>query len=201
MASVRLFTPEAILSYPNLFVARPGQDGGEPKFSCTLVFDEKAQKTKEFAAMKAPLRADFFGDTLVGPTLLQWGTDEQKREFLPNIMNGTTRWCQGFSEPNSGSDLASVGTRAVRTDTGWRLHAGPLMRRYLDGYLPMQAKLSFGWPKGLLALARERLADPAIAPRPADIAWARDVFRDLLKIRASTPLLRLACTAQRATAP
>jgi pullulanase-type alpha-1,6-glucosidase len=46
------------------------------------------------------------------------------------------------------------------------------------------------------ALARERLADPSIAPRPADIAWARDVFRDLLKIRASTPLLRLSSAAE-----
>ena len=74
---------------------------------------------EEFASVKAPLRADFFGDTLVGPTLLQWGTDEQKREFLPNIMNGTTRWCQGFSEPNSGSDLASLKTTAVLDGDEW----------------------------------------------------------------------------------
>ncbi|MBJ7363162.1 MAG: acyl-CoA dehydrogenase family protein [Ilumatobacteraceae bacterium] len=75
--------------------------------------------SEEFAAMKAPLRADFFGDTLVGPTLLQWGSEEQKKEFLPNIMNGTTRWCQGFSEPNSGSDLASLKTSAVLDGDEW----------------------------------------------------------------------------------
>ena len=74
---------------------------------------------EEFAAKKAPLRADFFGDTLVGPTLLQWGTEEQKKEFLPNIMNGRTRWCQGFSEPNSGSDLASLKTSAVLDGDEW----------------------------------------------------------------------------------
>jgi alkylation response protein AidB-like acyl-CoA dehydrogenase len=75
--------------------------------------------SEEFARAKAPLRADFFGDTLVGPTILQWGTEEQKKEFLPNIMNGTTRWCQGFSEPNSGSDLASLKTAAVLDGDEW----------------------------------------------------------------------------------
>ena len=75
--------------------------------------------SEEFARLKAPLRADFFGDTLVGPTILQWGTEEQKREFLPRILNGTMRWCQGFSEPNSGSDLASLKTSAVLDGEEW----------------------------------------------------------------------------------
>ena len=73
--------------------------------------------SEEFARAKAPLRADFFGDTLVGPTILQWGTEEQKKYFLPRILNGTMRWCQGFSEPDSGSDLASLKTSAV--PSGW----------------------------------------------------------------------------------
>ncbi|MEY2401087.1 MAG: hypothetical protein QOJ08_1198, partial [Ilumatobacteraceae bacterium] len=74
---------------------------------------------EEFARVKAPMRADFFGDTLVGPTLLQWGTEEQKKEFLPRILNGSVRWCQGFSEPNSGSDLASLMTSAVLDGDDW----------------------------------------------------------------------------------
>jgi alkylation response protein AidB-like acyl-CoA dehydrogenase len=74
---------------------------------------------EEFARAKAPLRADFFGDTLVGPTLLQWGSEEQKKEFLPRIMDGTIRWCQGFSEPDSGSDLASLKTTAVLDGHEW----------------------------------------------------------------------------------
>lgn len=74
---------------------------------------------EEFARARAPMRGDFFGDTLVGPTLLQWGTEEQKQEFLPKILKGEIRWCQGFSEPNSGSDLASLKTTAVLDGNEW----------------------------------------------------------------------------------
>ena len=80
---------------------------------------ENVVLAEEFARAKAPLRADFFGDTLVGPTILQWGTEEQKKEFLPRIMKGEVRWCQGFSEPNSGSDLASLKTSAVLDGDEW----------------------------------------------------------------------------------
>ncbi len=74
---------------------------------------------EEFAKAKAPLRADFFGDTLVGPTILQWGTEAQKQEFLPKILKGQMSWCQGFSEPNSGSDLASLKTSAILDGDEW----------------------------------------------------------------------------------
>ncbi len=60
---------------------------------------------------RAPIRG--MGFTMLGPTLLEYGTEAQKRRHLPKVASGEIRWCQGYSEPGSGSDLASLSTRAV----------------------------------------------------------------------------------------
>lgn len=74
---------------------------------------EVAVLNEEFARAQVPRITRGMGEWLVGPSIIVWGTDEQKKRFLPRIIDGTDRYCQGFSEPDAGSDLASLKTRGV----------------------------------------------------------------------------------------
>ncbi|QYY33120.1 acyl-CoA dehydrogenase family protein [Cupriavidus pinatubonensis] len=69
---------------------------------------------EEYARAGGPGRMGHIGEGLIGPTLIAFGSEDQKARLLPGIRNGTTFWCQGYSEPGAGSDLANVRTRAVR---------------------------------------------------------------------------------------
>jgi alkylation response protein AidB-like acyl-CoA dehydrogenase len=68
---------------------------------------------EEMAAIKARSPLMGMGTSMIGPTLLEYGTEDQKQRHVPRIVRGEVQWCQGYSEPNAGSDLASLTTRAV----------------------------------------------------------------------------------------
>ena len=82
---------------------------------------EQVIVAEEFAKAGVPSGGgnDGFGIQMLGNTLLNWGTEEQKQHYLPRILSGEDVWCQGYSEPNAGSDLGGLGCRAVLDGDQW----------------------------------------------------------------------------------
>ncbi len=86
----------------------PKEYGGRgAKLEQSIVYGE------ELARVKAPTLVNGLGIALVGPTLMHWASEEQKKRYLPKILSAEEIWCQGYSEPNAGSDVAALQTRAV----------------------------------------------------------------------------------------
>ena len=97
-------------------VSWPKEYGGR---GATLI--EQSIFGKELARAKAPRPANVLGLVMGGPVVIAHGTEEQKERFLEPILSAEEIWCQGFSEPESGSDLASLKTKAVKDNGGWRV--------------------------------------------------------------------------------
>ena len=87
---------------------------------------------QEMERLELPPPLVGFGITMIGPTILQYGTEEQKQKYIPQIVKGEIRWCQGYSEPNAGSDLANIQTKAVIDGDDYILNGQKIWTSYGD---------------------------------------------------------------------
>ncbi|MFD3589242.1 acyl-CoA dehydrogenase family protein [Streptomyces sp. NPDC058683] len=94
-------------------------EGGYGNRTATLT--QQVVWAEEYARSAAPPRSGHIGENLLAPTLIAHGSEEQKARFLPPVAAGEELWCQGYSEPGAGSDLAGVRTAAVREADGYRI--------------------------------------------------------------------------------
>jgi alkylation response protein AidB-like acyl-CoA dehydrogenase len=133
---------------------------------------------------------DTFGIKMLGGTLLQWGTEHQKRYFLPRILSGEDRWCQGFSEPGSGSDLASLSTRAVLDGDRWMINGQKLWtsraREANRIFLLARTNASTSKTRGITFLLVD-LEQPGIEIRPIVALSGESEFNEVFFADATTP--------------
>ena len=136
--------------------------GGLSKQEAKILAEEMAK-----LHLRPPLIG--FGLSMIGPLLLQEGSDELRKEHLPNIIHGKIRWCQGYSEPGSGSDLASLQTKAVRDGDVYVLNGQKVWTSYADkaDWMFILVRTDFEAPKhnGITFLLMD-MTSPGVSVKP-----------------------------------
>jgi alkylation response protein AidB-like acyl-CoA dehydrogenase len=147
---------------------------------------------EEFAAAGVPMYTfiDVFGVEMLGPTLIAWGTEEQKRFFLPRILSGAHKWCQGFSEPGAGSDLANITTSAVLDGDDWVINGQKLWTSsaHLADWIFVLCRTSNDGPKHRgLSFLLARMDQPGIDVRPVRMMNGESEFNEVFFDDVRTP--------------
>jgi alkylation response protein AidB-like acyl-CoA dehydrogenase len=147
---------------------------------------------EELLAAGAPVGAHWIADRQSGPSLLRYGSEEQKLSILPRIAAGECFFCIGMSEPDSGSDLASVRTRAVRTEEGWRVNGAKLWttNAHLCQYMILLCRTGPVDPERRHAGLSQFLVDlsrPGIAIRGIDNLAGERHFNEVVFVDVALP--------------
>ncbi|MBW3555579.1 MAG: acyl-CoA dehydrogenase family protein [Actinobacteria bacterium] len=169
-----------------LAVSWPREYGGQ-----ALSPLEQVVIAEEFAKAGVPPGApnDVFGIQMVGNTLIQWGSEEQKRHFLPRILSGVDKWCQGYSEPDAGSDLANLGCRAELDGDEWILNGQKIWTSagHLANWIFVLARTDPAAPKhkGITFLLVP-MDQPGVEVRPIRMISGESEFNEVFFTDAGT---------------
>jgi alkylation response protein AidB-like acyl-CoA dehydrogenase len=146
--------------------------GGLSKLEARVLREELARITA-----RRPL--DSFGVGMLGPALLKFASEEQKHRFIPEIIHGKIRWCQGYSEPNAGSDLASLQTRADDRGDHYLVNGSKVWTSYADksDWIFCLVRTDFDVPKhqGISFLLID-MASPGVSTRPIKLISGNSPF-------------------------
>jgi alkylation response protein AidB-like acyl-CoA dehydrogenase len=144
-------------------ISWPAEFGGR---GASLI--EQAIFSEEMGRAKAPRPANVLGLVMGGPVVIAHGTTEQKERYLEPILSAEEIWCQGFSEPEAGSDLASLKTRAVKDDGGWRITGQKVWTSFAQ------------WAKWCMLVAR---TDPEAPKHKGLTYFLLDMEQDEVEVR------------------
>jgi len=130
--------------------------------------DEARVLKEEMARIGARPPLTSFGIAMLGPALLKFGSEEQKRHYLPQIARGEIRWCQGYSEPGAGSDLAGLQTRAEDRGDHWLVNGQKVWTSYADkaDWIFCLVRTSSESKQGGISFLLFDMATPGVSTRP-----------------------------------
>jgi len=154
---------------------------------------EQVITAEEFAKAGVPPGGpnDVFGIQMLGNTLINWGTEEQQAHHLPRILSGEDRWCQGYSEPNAGSDLANVQTRAVLDGDEWVINGQKIWTSagHLANWIFVLTRTDVDAPKhkGITFLLVP-MDQPGVEVRPIKMISGESEFNEVFFTDARTPV-------------
>ncbi len=153
---------------------------------------EKVILAEEFAKAGVPTGGpnDVFGIGMVGNTIIRWGTEEQKKHFLPRILSGEDRWCQGYSEPNAGSDLANLGCRAELDGDEWVLNGQKIWTSagHLANWIFVLGRTDPDAPKHKgITFFLVPMEQPGVEVRPIRMISGESEFNEVFFTDARTP--------------
>lgn len=141
--------------------------------------EEAKVLASEMRRIDAQMPLSSFGIWMLGPALLQFGTEEQKKRFLPEIVRGEIRWCQGYSEPGAGSDLAGLQTRAEDRGDHWIVNGQKIWTSYADkaDWIFCLVRTDPDAPKHLgISFVLFDMATPGVTTKPITLISGKSPF-------------------------